>query len=167
MCRRRGLKINAGKSKVMVLNGEEGLESEVHVDRIHLEYVLEFKYLECVLGDSGTERAECSRKGASGRGIAGAIRSLVNARDLQLECDRVLHETLLVPVPVPRILWKERFRIMAVQINNLRGIRRMDRVPNTWIRELDGVKKGIYKRIDEGVLRWFGHMERDRIAKRV
>ena len=30
-CRRRGLKVNAGKSKVMVLNGEEGLECEVHV----------------------------------------------------------------------------------------------------------------------------------------
>ena len=26
MCRRRGLKVNVGKSKVMVLNGEEGLE---------------------------------------------------------------------------------------------------------------------------------------------
>ena len=26
VCRRRGLKVNAGKSKVMVLNGEEGLE---------------------------------------------------------------------------------------------------------------------------------------------
>ena len=25
VCRRRGLKINAGKSKMMVLNGEEGL----------------------------------------------------------------------------------------------------------------------------------------------
>ena len=34
VCRRRGLKVNAGKSKVMVLNGEEGLECEVHVDRI-------------------------------------------------------------------------------------------------------------------------------------
>ena len=26
VCRRRGLKVNAGKSKVMVLNGEEGLK---------------------------------------------------------------------------------------------------------------------------------------------
>ena len=26
VCRRRGLKVNAGKSKVMVLNEEEGLE---------------------------------------------------------------------------------------------------------------------------------------------
>ena len=36
VCRRRGLKFNAGKSKVMVLNREEGLEREVHVDGIHL-----------------------------------------------------------------------------------------------------------------------------------
>ena len=32
VCRRRGLKVNAGKSKVMVLNGEGGLVCEVHVD---------------------------------------------------------------------------------------------------------------------------------------
>ena len=31
---------------------------------------------------------------------AGVIRSLVNARDLQLESGRVLHEILLVPVLV-------------------------------------------------------------------
>ena len=35
VCRRRGLKVNAGKSKVMVLGGEEGLECEVCVDRTH------------------------------------------------------------------------------------------------------------------------------------
>ena len=34
----------------------------------------------------------------SGRRVAGTIGSLVNARDLQLECARVLHETLLVAV---------------------------------------------------------------------
>ena len=32
VCRRRGLKVNADKSKVMALNGEEGLECEVCVD---------------------------------------------------------------------------------------------------------------------------------------
>ena len=43
MCRIRGLKINEGKSKVMVLGGEEGLQCEVSVDRIHLKYVSAFK----------------------------------------------------------------------------------------------------------------------------
>ena len=32
VCRRRGLKVNAGKSKVMLLNGEKGLECEVCVN---------------------------------------------------------------------------------------------------------------------------------------
>ena len=34
----------------------------------------------------------------SARRVAGVTRSLVNASDLQFECDRVLHETLFVPV---------------------------------------------------------------------
>ena len=38
-------------SKVMVLNGEEGLECEVHVCTIRLEHVSEFKHLGCVLDE--------------------------------------------------------------------------------------------------------------------
>ena len=38
----------------MVLNGEEELECEVYVDGIHLDHVSEFKYLGCVLDESGT-----------------------------------------------------------------------------------------------------------------
>ena len=87
MSRRRGLKVNASKNKVMVMNGEEELECEVHVDGICLEHVSEFKYLGCVLDESGTDRAEYSMKVASGRRVGGASRrSLVNDRDLQLEC---------------------------------------------------------------------------------
>ena len=37
-------------------------------------------------------------KGASERRVAGAIKLLINARDLQLACARILHETLPVPV---------------------------------------------------------------------
>ena len=50
-------------------------------------HVSEFKYLGCVLDEAGTDGAECSWK------VTAAIRSLVNARDLQI----VLHETMLVP----------------------------------------------------------------------
>ena len=91
---RKGVKVNIGKSKVVMLGGEEVMECEVCIDRVRLEHILEFKYLGCVLDESGTDadEAECSRK------VAGAIRSLVNARSLQLECARVLHESLMVPV---------------------------------------------------------------------
>ena len=44
---RRVLKVNAVKSKVMVLNGEEGLECGVYVDETHFEHVSEFKCLGC------------------------------------------------------------------------------------------------------------------------
>ena len=102
VCRRRGLKVIVGKSKVMVLNEEEVVLCEVHVDGIRLEHVSEFKYLGCVLDESGTYGAECSRKVASGRRVGGGFRSLANVRDVQLEYARVLHEILLVPV-----LWRE------------------------------------------------------------
>ena len=50
MCRRRDLKVNADKIKVMVLGAEEGLEGEVCVDRMRLEHVSEFKYSGRVFG---------------------------------------------------------------------------------------------------------------------
>ena len=50
------------------------------------------------LDESSTDEEECSRKVASGRRVAVAIRSMVNDRNLQLECARVLHESLLVHV---------------------------------------------------------------------
>ena len=69
----------------MVLNKEEGLECKVHVDVICLEHVSEFKYLGCLLDKSGTNGAS-SRKVVSERRFASAIKSLVNPRNLQLEC---------------------------------------------------------------------------------
>ena len=61
-----------------------------HVDGIRLEHVSEFKYLGCVLDESGAHGAECSRIVVSGRRVVGATKSLFNARDLQLECARAL-----------------------------------------------------------------------------
>ena len=74
---RSGLKFNAGNIKMILLKGEEGLDCEIHVDGIHLEHISEFKYLGCVLDESGTDGAECSRKLANGRRVADAIKSLL------------------------------------------------------------------------------------------
>ena len=55
-------------------------------------------------------------------------------------------------------------------LRGLLGIRIMDKVPNARIRQLCGMTKGVDEKIDEGVLRWFGHVERmedDRVFKRV
>ena len=79
---------------------------------------------------------------------------------LQVECARELHETLLVPVLMygsETMLWreKERSRVMAVQMDNLRGllgIKRMDRISNARIKVLCRVRKGLDERIDEGTV---------------
>ena len=52
----------------------------------------------CFFDESVTDRAKYSRKVASGRKMAGAIKSLVIARNLQFESARVFHETLFLPV---------------------------------------------------------------------
>ena len=92
------------------------MECEVCVDGIRLEHVSKFKYLGCVLDESGTDEEECSREVASGRRVACASRSLVDVRSLQLECGRVLHESLMVSVFMyhrETMIWrgKERSRI--------------------------------------------------------
>ena len=94
---------------------------------------------------------ECRRKVASGRRFTCVIKSLVNTRGSQLNYAKV----------------------RIVQVDNLRGslgIRRIDKVPNARIRELCGVTEGLNERIDDGVLWWFGHVERmenDRITKQL
>ena len=68
--------------------------------------------------------------------VVDAIRTMINAKDLQPECARVLSEILLMPVfmydseTVIR-MGKEKSRIRAVQMENLRcllGIMKMDKV---------------------------------------
>ena len=63
--------------------------------------------------------ADRSRKVGRRRRVTGAIRSLANARSLQLECAKVLHESLLVPVLTrgsETMIWREneRTRIWAL-----------------------------------------------------
>ena len=53
---------------------------------MQLEHVSEFVYWGCVLDELGTNGALCHRRAVTGRTVAGAIRSLVNATGLQLEC---------------------------------------------------------------------------------
>ena len=63
------------------------------------------------MDESDTDEAEFRRKVASGRRVAGASKSLVIARGLQLECAVVLHETLPVHVlcmVVRRVLKEEK-----------------------------------------------------------
>src|SRR5678816_3773424 len=121
-----------------------------------------------MLDEKGMNDAECSRKVVNGRKVTGAIKSLVDVKGLSLECAMVLHEGMLLPVLMysgETMVWNKRYRskVQCVEMDNLMGVlgvRRIDIMRNERIRELCGVKKGVYERINESMLRWFGHMER-------
>ena len=90
------------------------------------------------MDEAGPDVEECSRKVVSGRRVADAISSLVNAKNWQIECAS-LARNIACTCPYVRqcetVLWneKERSKIGAVQLDNPRGlfgIRRMDRAPD-------------------------------------
>ena len=66
--------MNDNWQKVMVTNGEEGLECVGGVNEMRLERVSEFIYLGCVWDESGTDKTECSRKMPSGRKMVVLLR---------------------------------------------------------------------------------------------
>ena len=130
------------------------MERRRYVDGIPLEHFSVFKYLACVLVESGTDEAECSRKVVSERRVAGAIWSLwlmLGVFNLSVLGSCMSHCWFLFLRMVVRMIRreKERSRIRAVQMDTLRvllGIWRMDKVPNAQLRQFCGVMKGVDKK---------------------
>ena len=114
VCRRRGLKVNAGKRKLIVLGGEEGLWSGVCIDGMPL-----------LVGE--------------GLQVLLALRLMLEVCSLSVLGTCVSYCSFLFLCMVVR-QWKEkdRFKIKAVQVDNLRsmlGINKTDKVLNAQIRE--------------------------------
>ena len=79
----------------------------------------------------------------------GEVRSLVNVDGLHTECEKVLHESLLVPDCMygsEAVVWKEKeiSGIMAVKNKRLLGIYIM---VNTRFKEMCEVKKELTERV--------------------
>ena len=91
VCRRRGLKVNAGKSKVMVMSGEEELVGFIYSIAPNSDISDVFCMKQVQMGQNIIRRRQV------GGGWQMPSGPLV-ARDLQIECARVLRKTLLVPV---------------------------------------------------------------------
>ena len=87
-----------------------------------------------------------------------------------LEYASMLHEALLIPLG-ETMIWREKERIRPVRMDVSLSIRRVNAVPNGWIRELWVMTRGGgAERIEESDFRWFGCIERmgnDTISRRV
>ena len=93
--------------------------------------------------------------------MAGAIESLVKARRLSFECNRVVHESMLLLVVMygsKEMVWSQNYRseVQTVQMNYLRrvlGVRKIDKMRNEVIIELCRIKKRVNGKISESILR--------------
>ena len=67
----------------------------------------------------------------------------------------------------------ERRKVNVLEMKCLRsmvGVSRMDRIRNEEMRRKAGIERTLASRVDQRVLRWFGHVERmdeSRLARRV
>ena len=108
----------------------------------------------------------------------GALHSVVSRQDISKNARLAIHNGVLVPTLMygsESWVWQKRHesRVNAVEMRSLRsmsGIKLTDRVRNSVIREKCGLKESIVTRVEKGMLRWFGHVERmdeARICKQI
>ena len=97
----------------------------------------------------------------------GALKDVWKKRHIFREAKVGMYEGIIEPsllygceVWMPKV--HERKRMEAVEMNCLTNIcgLRTDRVPNVEIMKRCGKNVSVSQRIDQGVLRWFGHVER-------
>ena len=179
VCKRRKLRVNVGKSKVMrCTRSEGGANLNVLLDGEALEEVDQFKYLGSMVAANGEVEADVSHRVNEGCKVLGAVNGVIKNRGLGMNVKRVLYEKVIVPtVTYGSELWSmktgERQKLNVFEMKCLRsmcGVTRLDRLRNEEVRERTGVRKELAERVDANVLRWFGHVERmedGRLLKKV
>ena len=106
------------------------------------------------------------------------MKGLWRNEGMGMEAKKVLYEGVVVPtVLYGSETWglreAERRKLEVLEMGCLRSMCRLtlrDRVRNEEVRRRAGVERKLSSRVDQSVLRWFGHMERmddGRLAKRV
>ena len=134
---RRGMKVNAGKTKVMVMNGEKGLDHQ-SVRFTQTGFIQSMSWNSNIWDVFWTNQVQMEQCVVVQWQVGGGLQVPSGSQLMLQICsfsELVLHETLLVPVLIcgsQTMLWKEeRSRIRAVQMENLRGL---SQVLGGWIR---------------------------------
>ncbi len=149
VCKRRKLKVNVNKSKVMVCEQSrtkvvdyvclyrEGIECEkkckIILNDKEMEEVIEFKYLGSVMCKNGGMEGETRERPLQGRRVVGSLGRILKGRSVTVGVKRDLRNTVIVPTLTfasETWAWNEsqRSRVQAVEIIYLSacGVNRMD-----------------------------------------
>ena len=179
VCDRRKLRINVEKSKVMKCTRErEGGKLDIVLNGKLVEEVNNFKYLGVVISADGTMSEELESRMMQGRKLVGAMKAVWNARGMDAQAKLGMYEGIVEPTVLYGCeAWTlnvtEKRRLEAMEMTGLRAIakvRRLDRISNRRVRERCGKSKSTLRRVEDGMLRWFGHivrMDDSRLVKKV
>lgn len=166
---RKGMKVNVTKTKVMVFERDEEMtDCTVMLGGEKVEQVREFVYLGSLFTRDGKSEEDIERRVKKGNSVSGAIHSVMSSQTVSAKARMAIHNGVLVPTLMygsESWVWqkKNESRINAVEMRSLRkicGVKLSDRVSNEVIRKRCGLKDDIVTRIEKGMLRWFGHLER-------
>ena len=162
VCKRRKLRVNVGKSKVMRCSrSEDSPRLNVLLDGEVLEQVDQFKYLGSIIAENGGVEADVINRVKEGSKVLGAVSGVIKNRGLGMDVKRALYEKVIVPtVTYGSELWgmkeRERQKLNVFEMRCLRsmcGVTRWDRLRNTVVRDRTGVNKELAERVDKNVLR--------------
>ncbi len=194
VCKRRILKVNVNKSKVMVCEWSRspyrvGIECEKECKIIlngeEMEEIYEFKYLGSVICKCGGTEGETRGRTLQGRKVVGSLGRVMNGKSVSMEVKRDLSNTVIVPTLTyasETWTWNEsqRSRVQAVEMSCLRhacGVSRMDGMSNESVCEHFGMcyvgigkERGVVEEVKQQTLKWFDHveqMEEGKMTKRV
>ncbi len=171
VCERRKLRVNVDKSKVMRCSKEEGQGNmRVSLNGEELEEVSCFRYLGVDIAADGNQAVEVKHRVGEGAKVMGALRSVWKEKSVSLQAKIGMFEGIVVPTVLYGCeSWalnaEERKRIEVMEMRCLRticGVRWFDRVTNNRVRDMCGKKRSFGERADQGVLKWYGHLERMR-----
>ena len=180
VCKRRKLKVNVNKSKVIVFERSRSevvdfecpyrvrvecpKELDIRLNGEIMEEVDEFKYLGSILCKYGSMEGETRERAVQGRKVVGSLGRMMKERTVSMEVKKGLRDGIIVPtLTYASETWawneRQRSRIQAVEMSYLRnacGVRRMDGESNESVYERFGMSsrgEGVKCGVVEGVRR--------------
>ena len=114
--------------------------------------------------DGGCDRDVVHRLNEGYR-ARGALKSVMSNRRLRIKAKKCLYEGVIVPTPLygAETWGMRRKKVNVLEMKCLRtlvGVSQMDGVRNEEVCRRAGIDRELASRVDQRVLRWFGHVER-------
>ena len=127
-----------------------------------------FKYLGSQVAADGGCKWDVVHRMNEGYRARGVLKSVLSNRGLGIKAKKCLYEGVIVPtVLYGAVAWgmrsAERRKVNVLEMKCLRslvGVSRMDGVRNEEVHRRAKIERELASKVDQRVLRWFGHVER-------